>query len=171
MQIVIFTTGGTIDKVYFDAKGGYEVGAPMVRSILTHGRVDGHVEILELLRKDSLEMTDADRLSIRDAVANWAGSRVIVTHGTDTMIETARVLSDIHDKTIVLTGALQPGRFVDSDAPFNLGMAMAAVQTLQSGVYVVANGRVFAADRVRKNRELNRFEAIDLPTKSLGTSS
>ena len=167
MQIVIFTTGGTIDKVYFDAKGGYEVGAPMVRSILAHGRVDGHVKVLELLRKDSLEMTDADRLSIRDAVANWEGSRVIVTHGTDTMVETARVLSDVHEKTIVLTGALQPGRFVDSDAPFNLGMAMAAVQTLASGVYIVANGLVFAADRVRKNRELDRFEAIDIPTKSL----
>ena len=167
MQIVIFTTGGTIDKVYFDAKGGYEVGAPMVRSILAHGRVDGHVKVLELLRKDSLEMTDADRLSIRDAVANWEGSRVIVTHGTDTMVETARVLSDVHEKTIVLTGALQPGRFVDSDAPFNLGMAIAAVQTLGPGVYIVANGLVFAADRVRKNRELDRFEEIDIPTKSL----
>jgi L-asparaginase len=164
MQIVIFTTGGTIDKVYFDAKGGYEVGAPMVRSILAHGRVDGHVKVLELLRKDSLEMTDADRLSIRDAVANWEGPRVIVTHGTDTMVETARVLSDVHEKTIVLTGALQPGRFVDSDAPFNLGMAVAAVQTLGPGVYIVANGLVFAADRVRKNRELDRFEEIDIPT-------
>jgi L-asparaginase len=166
VQFVIFTTGGTIDKVYFDAKGGYEVGASMVRSILAHGRVDEHVKVLELLRKDSLEMTDTDRLSIRDAVANWEGTRVIVTHGTDTMLETARVLSDVHEKTIVLTGALQPGRFVDSDAPFNLGMAVAAVQTLDFGVYVVANGRVFAADRVRKNRELNRFEAIDIPTSS-----
>jgi L-asparaginase len=161
MQLVIFTTGGTIDKVYFDAKGGYEVGAPMVREILTHGRVDDGVKVVELLRKDSLEMTDANRLEIRDAIASWDGSRIVVTHGTDTMVETARVLSDVRHKTIVLTGALQPGRFADSDAPFNLGMAVAAAQTLDFGVYIAANGRVFAANRVRKNRELNRFEIAD----------
>jgi L-asparaginase len=161
MQLVIFTTGGTIDKVYFDAKGGYEVGAPMVREILTHGRVDDGVKVVELLRKDSLEMTDADRLEIRDAIASWDGSRIVVTHGTDTMVETARVLSDLRYKTIVLTGALQPGRFADSDASFNLGMAVAAAQTLAFGVYITANGRVFTANRVRKNRELNRFEIAE----------
>jgi L-asparaginase len=161
MQIMIFTTGGTIDKVYFDGKGGYEVGAPMVRNILIQGRAADGIEIRELLRKDSLEMTAADRLAIRDAVARWEGSRVIVTHGTDTMVETAHVLSELAQKTIVLTGALQPGRFADSDAAFNLGMAVAAVQTLAPGVYIAANGRVFTADRVRKNRELNRFELPD----------
>src|SRR5665213_470382 len=158
MQIMIFTTGGTIDKVYFDGKGGYEVGAPMVRNILAQGRAEDGIQVRELLRKDSLEMTEADRLEIRNAVASWEGSRVIVTHGTDTMVETARVLSELSDKTIVLTGALQPGRFADSDASFNLGMAAAAVQTLAPGVYIAANGRLFTADRVRKNRELNRFE-------------
>jgi L-asparaginase len=163
MQIMIFTTGGTIDKVYFDAKGGYEVGAPMVRNILNQGRAEEGIQVRELLRKDSLEMTEGDRLAIRDAVANWEGSRVIVTHGTDTMVETAHMLSEVSQKTIVLTGALQPGRFADSDASFNLGMAVAAVQTLPPGVYIVANGRIFAADRVRKNRELNRFEAPDDP--------
>ena len=114
MQIMIFTTGGTIDKVYFDGKGGYKVGAPMVRDILSHGRAEDGIEVRELLRKDSLEMTEADRLAIRDSVAGWEGSRVIVTHGTDTMVETARVLSKVSHKTIVLTGALQPGRFADS---------------------------------------------------------
>jgi L-asparaginase len=163
VQIIIFTTGGTIDKVYFDGKGGYEVGAPMVRDILGHGRAEDGIEVRELLRKDSLEMTPADRLAIRDAVASWKGSRVIVTHGTDTMVETARVLRELTHKTIVMTGALQPGRFADSDAAFNLGMAVAAVQTLTPGVYIAANGRLFAADRVRKNRELNRFEMPDDP--------
>jgi L-asparaginase len=161
MQIMIFTTGGTIDKVYFDGKGGYEVGAPMVRNILSHGRAEEGIQVRELLRKDSLEMTESDRLAIRDAVASWEGSRVIVTHGTDTMVETARVLSELSHKTIVLTGALQPGRFADSDASFNLGMAVAAAQILAPGVYIAANGRVFTADRVRKNRELNRFEIAE----------
>jgi L-asparaginase/Glu-tRNA(Gln) amidotransferase subunit D len=109
MQIVIFTTGGTIDKVYFDAKGGYEVGAPMVRQILEQGRVTARIPIVELLRKDSLEMTAADRIAVRDAVAASDATRIIVTHGTDTMVETAREsASDVRDKTIVLTGALQP---------------------------------------------------------------
>jgi L-asparaginase len=161
MRIAIFTTGGTIDKVYFDAKGGYEVGIPMVQRILEDARVLVDVSVTELLRKDSLQMTDADRDAIRQALVDSAAARIIVTHGTDTMIETARVLQAIRDKTIVLTGALQPARFTDSDAPFNLGMAMAAVQTLAPGVYVVANGTVFPADRVRKNRELDRFEAIE----------
>ncbi|HUN27833.1 MAG TPA: asparaginase domain-containing protein [Steroidobacteraceae bacterium] len=158
MRIVIFTTGGTIDKVYFDAKGGFEVGAPMVRQVLEHARVDTAVTVRELLRKDSLEMTASDRAAIRDAVADCEAANVIVTHGTDTMVETALVLKSVAGKTIVLTGALQPARFADSDASFNLGMAVAAVQTLPHGIYIAANGRVFQADRVRKNLELNRFE-------------
>ena len=161
MQITIFTTGGTIDKVYFDAKGGYEVGVPMVQRILADARVLVEVSVTELLRKDSLQMTDADREVIRQALEDSAVTRIVVTHGTDTMIETARVLKGVRDRTIVLTGALQPARFTDSDAPFNLGMAVAAVQTLPAGVYVVANGTVFPGDRVRKNRELNRFEAVE----------
>ena len=142
MQIAIFTTGGTIDKVYFDAKGGYEVGVPMVQRILQDARVLVDVSVTELLRKDSLQMTDADRDTIRQALVDSATTRIIVTHGTDTMIETARVLKAVRDKTIVLTGALQPARFTDSDAPFNLGMAMAAVQTLPAGVYRSEERRV-----------------------------
>jgi L-asparaginase len=161
MQIEIFTAGGTIDKVYFDAKGGYEVGSPMVKQILEQARVTDSISVVELLRKDSLEMTATDRAAIREAVARSECLRVIVTHGTDTMVQTARALAEIVGKTIILTGALQPGRFTDSDAPFNLGMAVAAVQVLLPGVYVVANGRVFPADRVRKNAALNRFEATD----------
>jgi L-asparaginase len=160
MQIAIFTTGGTIDKVYFDAKGGYEVGAPMVRQILEQGRVTSQIPITELLRKDSLEMTAADRTAVRDAVAGSEATRIIVTHGTDTMVATALELRGIPGKTIVLTGALQPARFADSDAAFNLGLAVGAVQVLPPGVYISANGQVFPADSVRKNAALNRFESI-----------
>jgi L-asparaginase len=156
--IAIFTTGGTIDKVYFDAKGGYEVGTPVVRQVLEHARADERIPVTELLRKDSLEMTATDRAAIRAALAAAPQRRLIVTHGTDTMVETARALQGLAGKVIVLTGALQPGRFSDSDAPFNLGMALAAVQLLPAGVYIVANGRVFDARRVRKNLAANRFE-------------
>jgi L-asparaginase len=161
--IAIFTTGGTIDKVYFDAKGGYEVGASMVEQILGHGRVSDAIPVVELLRKDSLEMSQDDRAIIRDAIASSDATRIIVTHGTDTMADTARALRGIPGKTIVLTGALQPGRFAGSDASFNLGMAVAAVQVLPLGVYLVANGKVFTADRVRKNAALNRFEELRDP--------
>ena len=160
MQIAIFSTGGTIDKVYFDAKGNYHVGAPMVRELLAHARLSEIPEITELLRKDSLEMTDADRQVIRAAVAACAAPRILLTHGTDTMVATALALTGITNKTIVLTGALQPGRFADSDAAFNLGLAFGAVQLCSPGVYVVANGAVFPADKVRKNLELNRFEPL-----------
>lgn len=159
--IAIFTTGGTIDKVYFDAKGGYEVGAPVVRQVLEHARAGTALPVTELLRKDSLEMTATDRERIRTAVAAAPERRIIVTHGTDTMVETAQALLGLADKVVVFTGALQPGRFSDSDAPFNLGMALAAVQLLPPGVYLAANGRVFDARRVRKNPAANRFE--DLP--------
>ena len=95
MTIAIFTTGGTIDKVYFDAKGAYHVGAPMVRELLEHARLQDLPEIVELLRKDSLEMTDEDRQLIRAAVADCEAPRVLVTHGTDTMVATARALQGI----------------------------------------------------------------------------
>jgi L-asparaginase len=159
MQIEIITTGGTIDKVYFDSKGGYEVGPPMVEQILSRGRVSVPITVTQLLRKDSLEMTDEDRTAIGNAVARSDATRVILTHGTDTMVATARSLGRMVDKTVVLTGALEPGRFTDSDAPFNLGMAVAAVQTLPPGVYIVANGQVFTPERAHKNTALNRFEA------------
>ena len=160
MNIAIFTTGGTIDKVYFDAKGHYHVGSPMVRELLEHARLPAIPEIVELLRKDSLEMTDEDRALVRAAVSACPAERILVTHGTDTMVETARALGGMAGKTIVLTGALQPGRFADSDAAFNLGLAFGAVQLCSPGVYVVANGQVFPADKVRKNLEMNRFEAL-----------
>jgi L-asparaginase len=160
MRVAVITTGGTIDKVYFDGKGGYAVGAPMIREILANARALVDIDVIEVLRKDSLEMSDGDRALIRSAVADCDATRVVVTHGTDTMVQTALELRSIAGKTIVLTGALQPARFSDSDASFNLGMALAAVQIQPPGVYIAANGQVFDAARVRKNREHDRFEAI-----------
>ena len=158
MRIAIFTTGGTIDKVYFDAVSRFEVGETVVSKILREGGVTFEFEVVPLMRKDSLEITDAEREAIRAAVAVREESRIIVTHGTDTMVDTARVLATVPGKTIVLTGALSPARFQASDAVFNIGMAVAAVQACPPGVWIAMSGQVFGYDRVRKNRDLNRFE-------------
>lgn len=156
--IRILTTGGTIDKLYFDDKSEFEVGAPLVGELLNEAEVRVPFEVEAVMRKDSLEMTDADRDTIRARVAAAPESRIVITHGTDTMTETARVLAGIEGKVIVMTGALHPARFRHSDAEFNVGMAVAAVQVCAPGVWIVMNGRVFDAARVRKNREANRFE-------------
>ena len=160
MQLRIFTTGGTIDKVYFDAKSEYEVGEPVVGRILHDAGVAFEFEITELLKKDSLDITAEDRAAIRAAVEADPAEHMLITHGTDTMPETGRALMGIPGKTIVLTGSLSPARFQSSDAVFNIGCALGALQSLEHGVYVVMNGRVFAADKVRKNRDANRFEAL-----------
>lgn len=160
MQIRFITTGGTIDKIYFDALSKFEVGDSVVRHILTDGRVDFDYEIVPLLQKDSLDMTDEDRRMLHDYIANDDGDRYVITHGTDTMPETAEALSDLQGKTIVLTGALAPARFKTSDAVFNVGMAVAAVQTAPPGVYIAMSGQVFEAGKVRKNRAENRFETM-----------
>lgn len=155
--VLVVTTGGTLDKIYFDAKSSYEVGHSMVSSLLAQAEVRARYEIIELMRKDSLELNDEDRRKIRDTVERAAARRVVITHGTDTMTVTAAALFGVEGKTIVLTGALAPARFADSDAMFNLGMAFAAVQVLSPGVYIAMNGRVFDAAHVRKDRELNAF--------------
>lgn len=160
MKIVFITTGGTIDKIYFDAKSDYEVGDSQVIELLSEAHVAFEYEVHALFRKDSLDLTDEDRAAIRAAVDAESCARVIVTHGTDTMVETALVLQGVEGKTIVLTGSLSPARFKTSDAEFNLGMAIATVQTAPPGVYITMNGRVFRATEVRKNREKNRFEEI-----------
>jgi len=159
-EVKIFTTGGTIDKVYFDAQSTYEVGEPQVVDILHEANVTLAWELETLFRKDSLELTDEDRAVIVENVRQESCPRILITHGTDTMIETARALQGIEGKTIVLVGSLSPARFKRSDAEFNIGFALAAVQTLPPGVYIAMNGRIFTPDRVRKNREANHFEAI-----------
>jgi L-asparaginase len=155
--IVIVTTGGTIDKAYFDALSQYQIGEPVVKKVLDGANVTHPYRIVELLRKDSLELTDEDRQRLKETVAALKERRVVITHGTDTMTDSAGVLAAIPNKTIVLTGALSPARFSDSDATFNIGMALAAVQSLPPGVYVAMNGRVFRGDEVKKDREQRRF--------------
>ena len=163
--ILVITTGGTIDKVYFDAKSDFEVGQSVVDELLREAHVGIDYQIVELLRKDSLDLTDADREAIRSEVANRATAgaappRVVITHGTDTMTDTARVLAPTVAQTgatVVLTGALSPARFAHSDATFNVGMAFAAVQAAPPGIYIVMNGQVFDGLAVRKDRERNQF--------------
>jgi L-asparaginase len=157
--IRIFTTGGTIDKLYFDAKSEFEVGASLVGELLREAEVQAPFSVEPLMRKDSLELTDDDRAWIRARVEAALETRIIITHGTDTMADTARALAGVAGKTIVLTGALHPARFRHSDAEFNVGMAVAAVQTCAPGVWITINGRVFDGLRVRKNREKNCFQA------------
>jgi L-asparaginase len=158
--IRFITTGGTIDKIYFDALSQFEVGESQVEHILKEGLVQFDYEIVPLLQKDSLEMTAADRAVLRDHIRNSEGRLFVITHGTDTMAATAEALQGLEDKIIVLTGALTPARFRTTDAIFNVGMAVAAVQVSPPGVYIAMSGQVFAAGEVRKNRAENRFEAL-----------
>lgn len=159
-ECLIVTTGGTIDKVYFDAKSSYAVGDPQIAEVLRHAHVSLPYRVMPLMRKDSLELTDADRRLIRQAIEAADNRMVLVTHGTDTMTDTGIFLSGIEGKTIVLTGALLPARFRDNDAIFNIGLALGAVQALPPGVYIAMNGQVHNPFKVRKNRELNRFVEI-----------
>jgi L-asparaginase len=161
MQIKIFTTGGTIDKTYFDARSEYEVGDPQIMDILRIANVRVPYVVETLLRKDSLDLNEDDRRIIVQRLQREPGKRILVTHGTDTMVETAQALESITDKTIVLVGSLNPAKFKNSDAEFNIGFAMAAVQTLEPGAYITMNGRIFSAGNVRKNRERNQFETVD----------
>lgn len=158
MQIKILTTGGTIDKVYYDALSDYRIGEPAAKELMAQAGVSCQYSIESLLRKDSLDMDDADRALIRDHIRADDCCRFVITHGTDTMIETARVLQDLHDRTIVLTGAMQPARFRDTDAAFNLGGAVALAQTLTAGVYIFMNGRVFNPEQAIKNRAAGQFQ-------------
>ena len=158
MQIRFITTGGTIDKIYFDALSRFEVGDSAIDNILAEGLVNLDYDVTSMFRKDSLELTENDRKELHDFVVGDDAKRYVITHGTDTMVETAAVLGTIPGRHIVLTGALSPARFRTTDAVFNVGMAVAAVQLVEPGVYIAMSGQVFPADRVQKNRDENRFE-------------
>lgn len=158
--IRVFTVGGTIDKIYFDAKSSYEVGPPNIEEILSGLKLNPHFDVTPLMQKDSLDMTDADRELIAEAVTTVRDTRIIITHGTDTMVQTAERLGEIAiglGKTIVLTGALEPARFKTSDAMFNIGAAITAVQLQKPGVFITMNGQVFHYDSVVKDVEQGRF--------------
>ena len=160
MKVKIFTTGGTIDKVYFDVMSQYSVGQPQIDEILKQVNVSVTFDIEVLFMKDSLDVTDEDRAVIADRVAKEECRHILITHGTDTMVETALALGDMTDKTVVLVGSLSPARFKGSDAEFNIGFAMGAVQALPPGVYITMNSRIFNPEEVKKSRDANRFEPL-----------
>jgi L-asparaginase len=152
-SILILTTGGTIDKEYFDALSRYQITDTMVNRLLAIARVTHPFEVQEVSRKDSLDLTDDDRADLVTRVSAATSRRIIVTHGTDTMALTAEALARVADKTIVLVGALAPARFSETDAPFNLGMAFATAQIAEPGVYITMNGSVFPGSGAVKDRK------------------
>ncbi|MBU4444187.1 MAG: asparaginase domain-containing protein [Candidatus Marinimicrobia bacterium] len=160
IKIKIFTVGGTIDKIYFDQKNAYQIGEPKIVEVLQEANVTLDYETESIMQKDSLDMTEEDRRLIFEKVASDPHELIVITHGTDTMVETAHTLSAIPNKTIVLTGSMQPARFKNSDAGFNIGCAVAAVQALPHGVYITMNGQIFDPEKTRKNADMNCFETI-----------
>jgi L-asparaginase len=158
MQIQIFTVGGTFDKIYYDALSDFHIGEPMAPEILAEARVTFAYQTESLLQKDSLEMTAEDRELIRSKVAGSPARHILITHGTDTMTLTAEALQGITGKVVLITGAMQPARMRSSDAAFNLGVAVGALQALPDGVYIAMSGRIFEAGKVKKNRAAGRFE-------------
>lgn len=159
-KLNILTTGGTIDKLYYDDKSDYQIGEPEIGRILRAMNVAFEWEIRALLRKDSLHLNDGDRSLIKQAILSSSDQHFLITHGTDTMVETATALGDIGERVIVMTGALNPARFIDSDAVFNIGCAVGAVQCLTPGIWIAMNGRIWDHTKVRKNRAENRFESL-----------
>jgi len=161
MSIRIFVTGGTFDKEYNELNGSLFFHDTHVPEMLRLGRCLVQAEVRTLMMVDSLEMTEDDRALIAEHCRKSPERQIVITHGTDTMVETAAHLGrEIRDKTIVLTGAMVPYKFGSSDGMFNLGSALAFVQTLPAGVYIVMNGRCYPWDRARKNREQGIFELV-----------
>jgi L-asparaginase len=162
-MIRIFVTGGTFDKTYDEIKGQLTFGDTHLPEMLRLGRSRAEVAIRALMMIDSLQMTGADRELIVRNCQECAESCIVITHGTDTMVETATAVAraNVSGKTIVLTGAMIPYAFGSSDGLFNLGSALSFVQVLKPGVYVAMNGRCFEWDKVRKNRDSGVFEAIE----------
>ena len=162
MVIRIFVTGGTFDKEYHEIDGKLYFKDTHLLEMLTLGRCKLAVKVRTLMMMDSLDMTDADRRFILEECNKASEDRIVITHGTDTMEQTARALGEsVSNKTIVLTGAIIPYKFGSSDGLFNLGSALAFAQTLSAGVYVAMNGRYFHWDKVRKNRKTGQFEEVD----------
>jgi L-asparaginase len=158
--IKIFTCGGTIDKIYYDAKDDFHIGEPQILEILKDARITREFDLVSLFKKDSLELTDEDRAILRDAIINTRETSILVTHGTDTMVDTGKFLQGIEGKTIVITGSMTPARFRVTDAVFNVGMAFVSAQTLPPGVYIAMNGRIFDPLNTWKNVPEHRFEEL-----------
>jgi L-asparaginase len=156
MKIKVFTAGGTIDKMYSEEKGtlNFSFGKQAVRELSENKvKLNFEYDVERLLAKDSLEMTDEDRNLIKKACEGTIADKILITHGTDTMINTAEVLSTIPNKAIVLTGASQPYKFRESDAEFNVGVAIGALNIIEPGVYICMNGRVYHWDKCEKRSD------------------
>ena len=161
MSIRLFITGGTFDKEYDEIHGKLYFKDTHLNEMLRLGRCRADVKVRTLMMIDSLEMTDSDRHLILDNCCRAHEERIVITHGTDTMEDTAKVLGEnLRDKTVVLTGAMIPYAFHSSDGLFNLGSAISLAQSLPHGVYIAMNGRFFPWDNVKKNRTLGIFEPI-----------
>lgn len=161
MAIRIFITGGTFDKEYNELNGQLYFKDTHLADLLELGRNKVSVEIRTLMMVDSLEMNDNDRSLIVHQCNSCSEKQIIITHGTDTMADTAKILGEqVSNKTIILTGAMIPIKFGSSDGLFNLGSALAFAQTLPPGVYVAMNGRFFTWDNVRKNKQTGVFEEL-----------
>jgi len=161
VNVLFLQTGGTIDKDYPRLTKGFafEITVPAVKRILPRINPTFDYTVKTVLRKDSQEITDKDRQKIVAVCASAAADKIIVTHGTDTMIETAAALADVPGKVIVLTGSMRPEKFSDSDAPFNIGVAIGAAQVLQPGVYIAMNGRVYPWAKVARDYTTGQFIA------------
>jgi len=159
IMITFIQTGGTIDKDYPKTQKGYafEIAQPAVVRILEKLNPSFEYEVIELLKKDSLEITADDRKLLVDTCLKQTNEMIVITHGTDTLLETAKDLIVVENKTIVLTGAMRPERFTNSDAPINVGLAIGSVQTLPSGVYVTMHGRTLPALKMTRNPETGQF--------------
>lgn len=161
MKITFICTGGTIDKDYATSAGTYnfEISEPAVNRIFRNINLNFEYEVKSVLKKDSLDITDEDRQKIYEACAKVYSNKIIITHGTDTIVKTAEKLASLKDKVIILVGAAKPERFYGSDAPFNIGVALGAINILNKGIYIAMNGKIFDWNNVKK-KENGKFETI-----------
>ncbi len=159
MKITFIQTGGTIDKDYPKTIRGYnfEITQPAVVRILQKINLNFEYKIIELLKKDSNDLTEQDRILIKQTCEKLESDKIIITHGTDTMIETGKFLKDINDKVIILVGAFKPEKFYDSDAAFNIGVAIGAINVLKNGVFIAMSGRIYPIDKCKRNLEDGKF--------------
>ncbi len=159
-KIRLFSTGGTIAKMYDELSGELVFDKEHIEKMLLQGRCKADIKISPLMLKDSLDMNDNDRNTISKEIKNCNENKIIITHGTDTMVQSAKSISKIENKTIVFTGAMIPYAFKNSDALFNIAAAISAVDTLKHGVYICMNGRIFLANSVVKDKKLGLFLEI-----------
>jgi len=159
MKLTFIQTGGTIDKDYPRTTKGYafEIAAPAVERILEKLNPAFEYEVISALKKDSLDITEQDRSEILEICKETNSQKIIITHGTDTMLDTARVLSQIKDKTIIITGAMRPERFSNSDAPVTVGMAIGAVSVLGDGIYIAMHGRILSWDKCKRDMSTGQY--------------